>query len=143
MAYLLRPHEVRYYASNQWADTPSRMLARLLTQVLDRSGPWRTVVQLPSSVRGNYRLDTEDLAIQQEFFSQPSRLRLTLHIQLVELPTQTVIAARRFEIVEDALSDDAYGGVLAANRAVTKLLDQTAAWLGRCLKDMKPSACPK
>lgn len=141
MVYLLRPHELRYYADNQWADQPARMLARLLTQALDRSGATRIVAQMPSAARGDYRLDADDLAIQQEFFSQPSRLRLTLRLQLVELPAQTVIATRPFDIVEAAPSDDAYGGVLAANQAVARLVADVVSWVGVCLNGQGPRRC--
>lgn len=129
MAYFLRSHTVDYYAHNQWADTPARLLAPLLVQAMERTGCWRTVVQMPAAVQGDYRLDTEILHWQQEFFSQPSRVRLTLRVQLVELRRQGVIAAQRFEILEDAPSEDAYGGVIAVNRAVGKLLEQVAGWV--------------
>jgi len=141
MAYLLRPHELRYYADNQWADQPARMLARLLTQALDRSGAARIVAQMPSAARGDYRLDADDLAFQQEFFSHPSRLRLTLRLQLVELPAQTVIATRAFDIAEDAPSDDAYGGVLAANKAAATLVADVVSWVGVCLNGTGPRRC--
>lgn len=139
MAYLLRPYEVRYYADNQWADTPGRMLTRLLTEALEKSGAWRTVAQLPSAVRGDYRLDADDLALQQEFFSKPSRVRLTLRLQLVALSGQTVIDARQFDITEETPSEDAYGGVLAANRAVSKLLEQVADWTAARARDTQRS----
>lgn len=134
MVYLLRPHEIRYYADNQWADTPGRMLTRLLAEALEKSGAWGTVIQMPSAVRGDYRLDADDLALQQEFFSNPSRLRLTLRLQLVALPGQTVIDARQFDIMEEAPSEDAYGGVLAANRAVGRLMNEVADWAGAGLR---------
>ena len=37
MAYLQRPYEVNYYATNVWVDTPPRMLAPLLLQSLEPS----------------------------------------------------------------------------------------------------------
>ncbi|MEW6544644.1 MAG: ABC-type transport auxiliary lipoprotein family protein [Nitrospirota bacterium] len=130
MVYLLRPHEIQYFASSEWADTPARMLTPLLEQALERTGAWRTVVLATSSLRGDLRLDAEHLALQQEFFSKPSRVRVTLRVHLVEPRGQAVVASKQFEAVEDALSDDPYGGVLAANRAVAKLLNEVADWVG-------------
>ena len=129
IAYLLRSHAVNYYANNQWADTPPRMLAPLLVQAMEKTGCWRVAVQMPAAVHGDYRLDTEILHLQQEFLSQPSRVRLTLRTQLVELNGQSVIATQQFEILEEAPSEDAYGGVIASNRAVGKLLEQVADWV--------------
>ncbi len=133
MVYLTRPYEVSYYTANQWADTPARMLASLLTYSMEKSGLWRTVVSLPTSIRGDYRLDTQGLILQQEFFQQPSHIRLALRVQLIEQREQKVIGSKRIEMLENAPSEDAYGGVVAANRAVTKLLDQVAVWVRGCL----------
>lgn len=141
IAYLLRPHEVMYYADNQWADTPARMLAPLLVRAIERTGAWGAVAQMPDIVRGDYRVDTELLAAQQEFFRKPSLFRLTLRVQLVSLREQRVLGTRGFEAVEPAPSENAYGGVLAANRAVNALLDQVAAWLGGCVAEGKPRRC--
>ena len=127
MAYLVRPHEVSYYAFNQWADTPSRMLAALLAQAMEMTGLWRAVVQAPSTVRTEYRLDCDSLVLEQQFFSA-SRVRLALRAQLIDVKRQSVIDARDFEVFEDAPSDDAYGGVIAANRATAKLLAGVVAW---------------
>src|SRR5215475_14369274 len=43
MVYLTRAHEVAYYATNQWAETPARMIGTLLVQALEKSGLWRVV----------------------------------------------------------------------------------------------------
>lgn len=127
MAYLLRPHEVSYYAFNQWADTPSRMLAALLAQAMEMTRLWRAVVQAPSTVRAEYRLDCDSLILEQQFFSA-SRVRLALRAQLIDVKRQSVIDARDFEVFEDAPSDDAYGGVIAANRATARLLAGVMEW---------------
>ena len=34
MAYVRRPYQLEYYAVNQWADTPARMLAPLMVHAL-------------------------------------------------------------------------------------------------------------
>jgi cholesterol transport system auxiliary component len=128
MAYLLRPHEVKYYAVNRWVDAPSRMLVRPLTQAMEGTGLWRAVVQAPSTVRTDYRLDCDNLVLEQQFFSNPSRVRMALRAQLVELKRRQIIAAREFEVFETAATEDAYGGVIAADQAAAKLLQQLAAW---------------
>ena len=133
MAYLVREHEVSYYGLNQWTDTPARMLHPLLVQALEKTKTWQTVVQMPSTVRGDYQLDTENLELHQEFFHQPSRVRLNLRMQLIGLREHRPITTREFTVVEEAPSDDAYGGVIAANRAVDKLLGQISDWLTTCV----------
>lgn len=134
MVYVKRPYELEYYAVNQWADTPARMFAPLLVHALNHSGMWRAVIPLPSSIRGDYRLDTYGLLLQQEFLQQPSRVRITARLQLVDLKESTILGTRAFETVENAPSENAYGGVLAANRAVAGLLDQIVSWLQQCVR---------
>jgi len=80
-------------------------------------------------VRDDFRLDSEILQWQQEFFPDPSRVRLSFRAQLVDSQKREVIAARRFEIIEGAPSNDAYGAVIAGNRAVNRLLGEIAEWL--------------
>lgn len=141
MAYLLRPHEVRYFAGHQWADQPARMVAAQLRRTLEKTGAWRAVVQAPAAVRSDVRLDVDQLVLLQDFTTRPSRARLTLGAQLVDLKTHQVVGARRFEAIETAPSDDPYGGVEAANRALSNLLDQVAAWLRTCTSERSPRGC--
>ncbi|MEC4890296.1 MAG: ABC-type transport auxiliary lipoprotein family protein [Nitrospira sp.] len=134
MVFFKRLYEVEYFAQSQWADAPARMLTSLLIQSLDRSGSWRAVLPLPGAGRGDYRLDSSGFAVQQEFLQQPSRVRMTVRTQLIDLKESRVVGARTFEALEDAPSGDAYGGVVAANRAMAALLDQIGAWLQGCVR---------
>ena len=141
MAYLQRPYEVSYYATNVWVDAPARMLAPLLVRSLEATGLWRVVVSMPTVVRGDYRLDTSGLVLQQEFLQQPSQTRLQLRAQLLEMKDQRVLGVRSFEVLEPASSDDAYGGVQAANRAVTRVLEALNGWIASCLRAAGKEAC--
>lgn len=141
MVYIKRVYEMEYYAHNQWADAPARMFTPLLAHALARNGGWEAVVPLPASVRGEFRLDSNGFALQQEFLQQPSRVRVTVRMQLIELKESRIVGTRTFETTEDAPSDDAYGGVLAANRAMTTMLEQIGSWLQGCLR--RAPACAR
>jgi cholesterol transport system auxiliary component len=134
MAYLLREHELSYYAFNQWVDTPARMMLRLLAHAMEAAGLWRAVVQAPSPIRADYRLDCDNLVLEQQFFSR-SRVRLGLRAQLIDIKRQAVIGVHNFEILEDSLSEDAYGGVVAANKASAKLLDELTHWVASVIAE--------
>jgi cholesterol transport system auxiliary component len=134
MIYIKRPYELESYAVNQWADTPARMFTPWLVQALTQSGVWRDVVTLPSSVPGEYRLDSYGFAVQQEFLQQPSRVRVTIRAQLVDVKQSTIVGRQTFEAIELAPGENAYGGVLGANRAVVGLLGQIVSWLQACVQ---------
>lgn len=129
IAYLQRPHEIKYYAYNEWAEPPSRLLVPLLVQGMEKTNCWVTVAQPATAVRADYRLDTEILNWQQEFAADSSRVRLSVKAQLVDTQKREVLSARRFEIVEAAPTDDAYGAVVGMNRAAARLLKEIAQWI--------------
>lgn len=141
MAYLQRPAEVNYYATHFWVDAPSRMLAPLLIRALEQSGYWRVVVPMPSALRADYQLDVSGLVVQQEFLQKPSQSRVRLRAQLTDLKTQRVMGARSFDRLEAAPSEDAYGGVLAANRAVSAVLAAVNDWIAGCLREVGKDVC--
>jgi cholesterol transport system auxiliary component len=112
MAYVRRPHELEYFADNRWADTPARMLAPLLARAAERMACRRPAL----------RLDSELVRLLQDFTVRPSRVRLTLRVELTDAASRRRLAARELDEAEDAPSDDPYGGVVAANRAAARLL---------------------
>lgn len=141
MAYESVPHELQYFATSQWVDSPAHMLAPLITKTLATSEAWDSVIQLPSVIRGDYRLDISQVALVQEFTQQPSRVRLTLRAQLVTVDDPHVIGTRNFEFQEEAPSENAYGGVQAAHKAVWQFLLELSHWLASCLKNGLSSRC--
>jgi cholesterol transport system auxiliary component len=128
MVWVRQAHELEVYSRNRWADTPARMLAPLLAQALERSGAFHAVVQTPSPVSATLRLDTELIRLQQDFSVKPSRVQITLSAQLIDTGTRRVIASAEFDETENAESEDAYGGVRAANRALERLLAKLVAF---------------
>jgi cholesterol transport system auxiliary component len=128
IVYVRQASQLEYYARNEWVDTPARMLAPLIVAAIEQGGAFRAVVQTPSTVAGDMRLDTEVLRLQHEFLSKPSRVRFTLRAYLVDSVTRRVLASREFEAVAAAPSEDAYGGVMAANEAVRSVLEDLAAF---------------
>ncbi|MDO8320525.1 ABC-type transport auxiliary lipoprotein family protein [Rhodoferax sp.] len=127
--YLREPHKLEYFALSQWVDPPARLLGPLLVTAINKTGAFRAVVLMPGAASGELRLDTDIIRLQHEFLTHPSQVRLTLRATLVDDKTRRVLAWQEFEAIEPADSEDAYGGVLAANRAVQKVVDQLAGFL--------------
>jgi cholesterol transport system auxiliary component len=126
IAYVQQPHELNYFVTSRWVDTPARMLEPLLVQAMEQSGGFRAVVQSPAAVPADVRLNTELIRLQQDFSTRPSRVQLSLRVQLIDVRGQRLLAVKQFDESENAASDDAYAGVSAANRALQRLLDQLA-----------------
>ena len=124
MAYRQRPMELEYFATHRWADTPAHMLRPLLVQSLEPV--FQSVVSTPGSLPADIRLDTEIIRMQQDFTVLPSRAELVVRAQLTDLKARRVIAVKVFDESVAATSEDAYGGVMAANRALQRILVQMA-----------------
>ena len=124
IVYVQRPYELDYFATHRWAATPARMLGPLVAQALDQSGSFSAVVRPPAPVRADLRVDVELVRLQQNFASRPSRVEIALRAELVDLQAKRVLASTLFEDTESAPTDDAYGGVTAANAAAARVLDK-------------------
>lgn len=126
MAFVRAPYELEYFAKSRWADTPPRMLAPLLVQALEQAGGFRAVVRAPNAVPADLRLDTELVRLRQNFATRPPQVELALRAQLVDVRSRRVLATAEFEEIEPTPREDAYGGVIAANRALLRLLARLA-----------------
>ena len=127
MAYVTRPYEIQYFSRHQWVEPPARLLAPLLREALERDGRFQAA-QSGESVAPALRLETEIVALQQEFSAHPSQVRFTLRARLIDGLERRVLATAKFEAVEPSPSEDPYGGVIAANRSVARVLDEVAKW---------------
>lgn len=101
--YLREPHKLDYYALSQWVDPPARMFGPLLVAAIEKAGAFWVVVLMPGAI-------------------DPAAI-------LLDVRTRKVLAWQAFDAVEPASSEDAYGGVLAANRAVQTVMDEVALFV--------------
>ena len=126
MAYVQQPYELNYFVTSRWADTPARMLEPIIAQAMQQTQSFRSVVQASGMIPADVRLDIELVRLQQDFMTRPSRMQLTLRAQLIDLRNKRLLAAQQFDETETAASEDAYGGVVAANRVLQRVLGKLA-----------------
>lgn len=151
IVYRQQAHRLDSFAHSEWLDTPAHMLVPLLVAALEQSGSFHAVLHTPSSATGDLRLDSEILQLQQDFTHQPagqsgngqartgaSRVHFVLRVQLIEEASRRVIAARDFSADSPAPSDDPYGGVIAANQAVQKVLDELVVFCAEAAAGWHP-----
>lgn len=136
IVYVRQAHALEAFAYSQWVDTPALMLAPLIAQAIERTGGFRAVLRAPTAATGELRLDTELIRLQHEFTAAPSRVRLTLRAVLVDTATRGVVASREFDASVVSASEDAYGGVVAANQAVKTLLAELAGFCAQAAAAM-------
>lgn len=128
MMYVREAPKLEYFAQNEWIDTPARMLAPLLVSTVQNSQVFHAVVQSPSNVVADFRLDTEIVSLQQNFQTKPSTVQFKLRVYMVDNVTRKVIAWHEFEDTVISKSENAAGGAQAANLAVQSVLNKVAAF---------------
>ena len=126
MAYVQQPYELNYFVTSRWADTPARMLEPIIAQAMLQTQSFRAVVQPSGAIPADVRLDVELVRLQQDFTTRPSHVQITLRAQLIDVRGRRLLAAQQFDEQETAASDDAYGGVAAANRLLQRVLGKLA-----------------
>ncbi len=124
IVYVREAHQLEYYAHSEWVDSPARMIAPLIVAAVGNSGAFRAAVLTPSAANGDLRLDTEIVRLQHDVSSKPGGVRFTLRATMVDNTTRKVLARSEFDETIASTSEDPYGGVIAANRAVQVVLEQ-------------------
>jgi cholesterol transport system auxiliary component len=138
MLYVQKPYALDAFATHRWADAPARMVGPLLVRALEQSGAFRAVVPGPSAIVADLRLDTELVRLQQNFLTRPSRVELTLRLQLFDLRSRSVVATKLVDAASEAPTDDPDGGVIAANAALAQALEQAVAFCAGAAADVRP-----
>lgn len=124
MAYIDKPYQLAYFSYHEWAATPAQMLQPLLMQTIQNTGHFQAVITNANQARYDLVLNTRILNMQQVFLQKPSQFQLSIQAQLINNDSHRVIATQQFTIIEPAPTDSPYGGVIAANQATGKILQQ-------------------
>ena len=129
MAYSTRPHEVAYFSEREWAETPPQMLHPLVVRTLENTHAFRAVLTEPFAARYTYALRTEILELIEDFRSDSASLVLSLRFQLTDYGAKTLIATKEVSVREPMHERNSAAGVMAANEATAKALQQMAQYV--------------
>ncbi len=130
--YLNEPHRAQGYRDARWVDTPARQLEPLLVAAAEGSGGFRAVVAGRGAGTGGadvLRLDSDLLALQQEWLDERDQVRIALRVTLSRPASGQVVASHRLaqQVVLDGVGAEA--AVTAFNRALPALLETLGDWL--------------
>ena len=107
---------------------------------LDESGLFGAIVAGSSDIRTDLRLDSEVLSLQQEFEDGTSNVTLAVKVNLVKVSNRSLINSRTFSYRVAADEQNAEAGVVAANLATERFLDDLARFVSSAVKPME---CPR
>lgn len=140
MAYRTRPRDIAYFSLRQWGATPSQMIQPLVVATLEKTHSFRVVVVPPYNGPYEYSLRTEIVDLIQDFTPTSATLVLSLRVQLAGYGASGVIATRDISVREPMLQMNSRAGVVAANAATAKALQQMAEFV---LESTVPNAAPR
>jgi cholesterol transport system auxiliary component len=129
MAYTVRPYEIDFFGRHEWGEAPSQMLQPLLVQALLATHAFSAVRVPPHVGRISYSLRTEILELVQDFTSPQPMLHLALRVQLNDDATSRVVATRELRLREPMQQKTPYAGVVAANEATAKALQEVVRFM--------------
>jgi cholesterol transport system auxiliary component len=134
MVYVQTPYQLNSFANNRWVASPATMIMPLIAQQIRDTAYFKAVVTPPFSGVTNYRLDTQLLALQQEFMRPTSFVRLKMQVTLVSNRTGRVVSSRRFQVMVSAPGNNPYSGVLAANKASNIMSQRVARFVVQSIR---------
>jgi cholesterol transport system auxiliary component len=129
MAYTTEPHQIAYFAWNEWGETPAQMIQPLMVKTLQQARYFGAVLSPPYMGRYTYALRTEILELKQDFTSEPAVLQLAMRFELTRWGANEVVAAKEISLSEPMLGRTPSAGVVAANNAMVSALRQLAQFV--------------
>jgi cholesterol transport system auxiliary component len=111
-----------YYQFAAWTERPGRAFSELLIR---RLGAASTT----SGVKGDLILHTRLDELYHDAGANPGAVKIAVSAELVDAAGRLVGERQRFSRSVPAGSENAAGAVEAANRAVSEVLDDIAAWI--------------
>ena len=129
IAYSRAPGMRAYYTYHSWTEPPGPRIGELLAARLERSGAFRTVASVTSTVRGELVLGIHLAELYHDAADAPGSARISLSAELTDPVRRALVARRSFSASAPAASYDAPGAVRAFNQALGALLDEVSAWV--------------
>lgn len=137
MQYMITPFKLNSFTKNSWFSPPASMLYPLLIQSLQQSGYFYAVGSGSYVNKTDYRLDTQLLALQQNFITKPSILELKTKVILTRVSNNHIMGSRTFNLHIPCPQDSPYGGVVAANNATQILTKKITSFVISKIRDRK------
>lgn len=134
MIYVLTPFKLQSYTQSQWIAPPANMLMTSLVNAIRGTNYFKAVAAPPFVGDTNYQLNSYLVALDQSFMHPSSQIHLALSVTLVNSQTRQVLATRTFVRDVDAPGNDAYSGVIAANKAADWVSNQVAGFVVNSVK---------
>lgn len=117
------------YQNSEWSNHMSKLLQGTLIEVLDRAKLFKVVLSDTSTLKENYRLETNVFAFEHQVRGTQSHAHISIQLTLINADTGKLVKSKRFSYLEPTQTTDAEGYAAATNTAMLKLSKNLLGWL--------------
>ncbi len=117
------------YQNSEWSNNMSKLLQGTLIDVLERSKLFKAVLSDTSTLKENYRLESNIFAFEHRVRGENSHSVVSIQFTLIDADSGKLVKSKRFSYQELTPSTDAKGYATATNRVMTKLTHALVNWM--------------
>ena len=117
------------YLNSEWSNNMSKLLQGTIIDVLDHSKLFRAVIADTSTLKENFRLESNIFAFEHRVRGTLSNAVVSIQFTLINSDTGILVKSRRFSYREPTSSTDAKGYAYATNAIMGRLSGDLVGWL--------------
>lgn len=117
------------YQNSEWSNNMRKLLQGTFVEVLDQSKLFKVVLSDTSTVKEDYRLESNIFAFQHRVRGEHSDAVVSIQFNLINTETGNLVKSKRFSYAEATPTTDAKGYVSATNKIMIKLGDDLLKWI--------------
>ncbi|NKQ41278.1 MAG: hypothetical protein HF962_06885 [Sulfurovum sp.] len=129
MRFSYSASEQGVYQDSQWSNNIGRLLQGVLIDNLERSAMFRAVLPYTSSLKEDYRLESNILDFSHWARGDSSYAIVSIQFTLININTGDLVKSKRFRYKEPTDTRDAKGYADATNRIMSRLCRDLLKWL--------------
>ena len=129
MNFSYSTYERGTYQNSEWSNHLSKLLQVTIIEVLDDSQLFKAVFSDTSSLKVNYRLESNIFAFEHRVRAKQSQAIISMQFTLIDGDTGKLLKSKKFSYKEPTLSLDAEGYVIATNRVLNRLSQDLLLWI--------------
>ncbi|WP_309497490.1 ABC-type transport auxiliary lipoprotein family protein [Sulfurovum sp.] len=117
------------YMNSEWSNHMSKLIQGTVIDVLDSSQLFKAVLPDTTTLKVNYRLESNIFAFEHQVRGKESYSVVSIQFTLIDAETGKLVKTRRFTYIEATTTTDAKGYASATNAAIVKLSRDLVIWL--------------
>jgi cholesterol transport system auxiliary component len=117
------------YLNSLWSNNMSKLLQGTLIEVLEESDLFSVVLSDSSTLKENYRLESNIFSFEHKVRSTYSVSLISIQFTVIDADSGKWVKSRRFSYEQPTQTIDAEGYAAATNIAIKKLSEDLLTWL--------------